>query len=320
MGKIISAKDVMIEGLDKTLYEIILDQSSDPIFCFDPEGRYLYINMAFSNAFGLMPSDIVGKKIWDVFPGEQGDMRFAAVKKAFETKEEVVLEVKVDAVSGVKYLITTVTPIMDALEQVKVAICISKEITQRKLMELELQDAKALTERKNVELDFAVKELYEKSITDGLTNVYNRQHAMELLERDILSLSQRTTPLTMLFIDIDHFKRVNDQFGHLTGDHVLQEFSHLLKQQFGLVGHVGRYGGEEFVVILKTVDLDEALKMTELMNANIAKTQFSEEHLTLTVSTGLAVYIEGESVSDFVKRTDNLMYTAKRAGRNRVAF
>lgn len=320
MGTIISSKDVRIEGLEKTLYEIILDQSSDPIFCFDPEGRYLYINMAFSKAFGLMPSDIVGKKIWDVFPGEQGDMRFAAVKKAFETKEEVVIEVKVDSVNGVIYLITTVTPIMDEDGAVKVAICISKEITQRKLVEIELHEAKALTERKNIELDDAVKELYYKSITDALTGLYNRQHAMELLERDILSLAKRPVPLSMFFIDLDHFKDINDQYGHLIGDHVLQEYAQLLKREFGLVGHVGRYGGEEFVVILKSIDLDEAVAMATRMNMLLAKMDFTAEHIQLTVSTGLAVYQEGESVSDFVKRTDHLMYAAKRAGRNRVEW
>jgi diguanylate cyclase (GGDEF)-like protein/PAS domain S-box-containing protein len=317
MGNIISTRDVKIEGLDKSLYEIILDYSSDPIFCFSPSGRYLYINQAFSKAFNLMPSDIVGKLIWDVFPGEMGDMRFAAVKKALETKEETSIEVKVESVTGTIYFLTTVTPIMDDEGTARAAICISKNITKRKAMESDLNHAHELAQQKNQALDEAVKELYQKSITDLLTGLYNRQHSIDLLEKAIQGYDLRKAPLSLMFLDLDFFKAINDEYGHIEGDAVLKKFSSIMQSDFALIGDSGRYGGEEFIVVLPNVEAKEAAQMAEAFRHKIEKTAFTEKHIHLTTSIGVSQYA-GEGTSKFIKQTDDAMYTAKANGRNRV--
>jgi len=317
MGHIISSRDVVLEGLDKTLYEIVLDQSSDPIFCFDPEGRYLYINQAFSNAFKLMPSDIVGKKIWDIFPGEQGDMRYAAVKKAFETKEEVVVDVKVDAHDGVRYYMTSARPIMDKENIPRFVICISKEITERKRMEQALKSAKEETELKNSRLDMAVKELYIKSITDGLTKLFNRQHIIDLLEESIQKYHRRNYDLSIALIDIDHYKRINDTYGHLIGDEALVEFSALMMSAFEYIGDIGRYGGEEFLIILPNVNLQDANDMLDSFRKQIESHVFTSKKITFTFSAGITLF-DGQVIDDIIQKVDDLMYESKASGRNAI--
>jgi diguanylate cyclase (GGDEF)-like protein/PAS domain S-box-containing protein len=320
MGEIVSTKDVMIEGLDKSLYEIILDQSSDPIFCFDAIGTYLYINQTFSSAFGLMPSDIIGKRIWDVFPGKEGDMRFAAVKKAYETKQELSLEVKVDAIDRTRYYLTTVTPIMDDQGVPQAAICISKDITDRKQAEICLQENKRITEQKNEELDQMVKKLYEKSITDQLTSIFNRQHSIDLLEEYIDACSQEDCDnLSLMFIDLDFFKLVNDEYGHGIGDELLIEFSRHLRSYFKKPIVVGRYGGEEFIVVLPKHSLSESIQLAESFRQEISDMRFTNKAIKSTISIGVASY-HNESLNEFIKKTDDLMYKSKAQGRNKISY
>lgn len=319
MGHIISTHDVVLEGLEKTLYEIILDQSSDPIFCFNPEGRYLYINQAFSSAFNLMPSDIVGKKIWDIFPGEEGDRRFAAVKKAIETKAEINIDVKVEAVDGDRYYMTTATPILDENERPKVVICISKEITIRKQMEIALNKAKTETELKNADLDHAVKKLYVKSITDGLTSLYNRQHIINLLEEAINHYDQTTYPLTIALLDIDYYKNINDTFGHLIGDQALIEFCQMMKTSFDYISDIGRFGGEEFIIIFKNVPFEQTIDLLEDFRNKVNVNQFTIEKTHFTFSAGVSEYC-GTGLDTFIHKVDGLMYQAKNEGRNRIKY
>jgi len=317
MGEIISSKDVRIEGLNKTLYEIILDQSSDPIFCFDNLGTYLYINAAFSKAFNLMPSDIVGKWIWDVFPGAAGDMRYAAVKRAYETKSEVVIDVKVPAYDGERFYITTVTPVLDQYGEPKAAICISKEITQRKRMEIELEREKIAVITKNLELDSAVKELYEKTITDGLTGLYTRQYTIDQMNQSFEVWKSRRIPCCIGFMDLDYYKNINDLYGHLVGDQVLREFSRDLNAHFDNQGIVGRFGGEEFLLVLDHTDKAIGIKMMEEFIEVINNKTYTEEKINLTVSIGLVEY-KGESINQLLKAVDDMLYLAKDKGRNRL--
>jgi PAS domain S-box-containing protein len=122
-------------------HRILLEESPDPIFSFTPEGRYRYANRAFANGVGKPVGEIIGKRIWDVFPQEEADKRFASLSLVFRTGEEKVIEACVPRADGDRYYMTTITPIKDATGEVVSAICSSKEITERKRMEKQLQDS-----------------------------------------------------------------------------------------------------------------------------------------------------------------------------------
>lgn len=284
---------------------IILDNSSDPIFAFNKMGMYLYVNQAFAGPCLRTPEEIIGKTIWDIFPGAQGDHRFKAVKQAFETAETVVLEVKVENEKVRNFYITTVKPIIKEDGSIDTVICISKDITDRKL-----------TEEK---LDILVKELYLKSISDGLTGIFNRTHAIERLSTEIVRAGQFGSKLTLIMLDIDHFKKVNDAYGHLVGDQVLIEIAKLLESYKSEIGYIGRYGGEEFLIVLPGDEKESVMKIVEEVRAKVEDKLFTNENIKLTVSLGVA-FFENEELDGFIKKADDKLYLAKKNGRNRAEY
>jgi diguanylate cyclase (GGDEF)-like protein/PAS domain S-box-containing protein len=320
VGSHFDTKDIYIEALGKTVHEIILDHSSDPIFCFDRTGKYLYVNYAFSSAFGKDPVDIAGKRIWDIFPGDEGDHRFAAVKKAFDTGEEVTLEVKVNSITHVRYFVTTATPIKDMNSNVQTVICSSKDITNRKQTEDLLQIAKTEAEDRNKELNNLVKELYNKSITDGLTKIFNRQHSMEILEKNIRLARETKCPLSVILFDLDFFKNVNDKYGHIIGDETLYELVQLLNAELDNCVTFGRYGGEEFILILQNYNINRAFELAEHLRKKTDTHIFTTEKFYLSISLGVTEYNNNEDLKQFIKRADDLLYLAKNNGRNRSEF
>jgi len=117
--------------------EIVLDESTDPIFCILADGTYRYVNKAFAGPFGKRPEEVIGRRIWDLFPEDEAAKRMTVVRKAFATGETLVFDVRVPTAAGDRYYITSVKPIPDAAGQVASVVCISKEITERKRVEME---------------------------------------------------------------------------------------------------------------------------------------------------------------------------------------
>ncbi len=139
--KLLASQGALRESEEK--HRILLDESSDPIFAFNPDGQYRYVNRAFAVGVGRKQEEIIGKKIWDVFPKDEADKRYAAVKWVFENKVAKIIEVRVPRPDGDQYYLTTVKPILNAQDEVVVAICISKNITERKRAEEALRVSEA---------------------------------------------------------------------------------------------------------------------------------------------------------------------------------
>ena len=164
------------------------------------------------------------------------------------------------------------------------------------------------------------RELQETAVRDRLTGLYNRHYIDETLDRSIALARSRGNPFSLILIDIDHFKRVNDEFGHDAGDRVLVAAAKALAQAVRDSDTHGRFGGDEFVVILP----DAALEVAQSVAARIldAVRALRDERLPLsvTVSAGLAELRPGEERAQFFRRADDLLYMAKRGGRNRCEY
>ncbi len=130
--------------LNEEKYRILLDESSDPIFSFTPEGRYTFVNKAFAAGVGKQIADIVWKTIWDVFAKEEADMRFAALSQVFQTGAEKVIDVRVPRPDGDRIYITTITPIKNTENTVVSIICSSKDVTERRQAEEYLRRSREL--------------------------------------------------------------------------------------------------------------------------------------------------------------------------------
>lgn len=169
----------------------------------------------------------------------------------------------------------------------------------------------------------AAQEYFEEmAIRDGLTSLYNHRHFYDRLEEEFSRARRYGAPLSLVFFDIDDFKRVNDMFGHARGDQVLKKIGQLLKTVARESDIAARYGGEEFAVILPNTDEDGALDVANRIHTVIRHHQF--EHLDdeqITISTGVSTYKNAnlETFSELVEIADNRMYQVKKQGKDQVA-
>lgn len=164
------------------------------------------------------------------------------------------------------------------------------------------------------------EEIYRMTIIDGLTQIHNKRYLQEALERDVMRARRHDRDLCALMFDIDHFKGINDRYGHLAGDHVLRELARIIQERTRKDEVFARYGGEEFAIILPETDLDGARLLAETLRERVAEHQFvfQGEEILVTISMGAAA-LEPDMVStDLIKAADEKLYEAKRGGRNRV--
>jgi len=162
--------------------------------------------------------------------------------------------------------------------------------------------------------------IYRMTIMDGLTSVHNKRYLMEQLEREHSRATRHRRPLTMVMLDIDHFKEVNDIFGHLAGDQVLKEVAQLAKSRLRPDDVIARYGGEEFALVLPETKLDGGILIADQLRKMIADEVFAfeDEEIQVTVSCGVSELAAEWRCYDFLKDADRNLYEAKRSGRNRV--
>lgn len=164
--------------------------------------------------------------------------------------------------------------------------------------------------------------LKQLSNTDPLTRLYNRRYLMEMLEKEIMRTKRKGTHLSLIMLDIDHFKRVNDQYGHQCGDEVLTVVAGLTASDRRGYDFTARYGGEEFVIALPETGHKDALTIAERVRRQIEQHVFSGpiSQLKVTVSLGVATYPTDDitSIDDLFRDADRALYRAKSAGRNRV--
>jgi diguanylate cyclase (GGDEF)-like protein len=158
------------------------------------------------------------------------------------------------------------------------------------------------------------------AVTDGLTNVSNRKHLDTLLSEEIQRARRHARDLSVLMIDIDHFKTINDVHGHLAGDRVIAGLAMLLRQRLRSGDRLGRYGGEEFCAVLPETALGSATAIAETLRTLIATHPFpiESQRLAVTVSIGVAALMPHMDCSDLYRAADEQLYRAKGAGRNRV--
>jgi len=163
----------------------------------------------------------------------------------------------------------------------------------------------------------------QTAIRDSLTELYNHRHSIELVQQEVARVGRYNAEgVSVLMVDVDHFKRVNDQLGHLAGDSVLRDLARLLREAVRNVDWVGRYGGEEFVLILPQTRYEEARQTAERLRQEVELHSFKAgERMThMTVSVGVATYPsdKSDSAATLLREADLALYRAKEAGRNRV--
>jgi diguanylate cyclase (GGDEF)-like protein len=173
----------------------------------------------------------------------------------------------------------------------------------------------------NVEAEYH-EEIYRLTIIDGLTGIHNKRYLLEFLDRELARSARHKRPLSLVMFDLDRFKTINDELGHLAGDFTLREIVSMIKEAIRKEELFARYGGEEFIVVLPETNREGAMQMSERLRELVEKHQFQYEGkgYKVTISLGV-VSTEGEenlTPNDVIRQADDRLYQAKREGRNRV--
>jgi diguanylate cyclase (GGDEF)-like protein len=164
------------------------------------------------------------------------------------------------------------------------------------------------------------REYKRNAMIDGLTGLYNRRWIDDALPRFVTRYAKGGQPLGILMIDVDHFKKFNDTYGHAVGDKVLIAVARVLREHLRPTDLVARYGGEEFLVILPDTNVEIGRQCAERVRTAIAAERLEDVDARITISLGGACLAPSDSVADFLARADDALYASKHAGRNRVTF
>jgi diguanylate cyclase (GGDEF)-like protein len=188
-----------------------------------------------------------------------------------------------------------------------------EEVLNEKILErtIELQEANEKIAQLNIALEYS-------SSHDVLTEILNRGAILQYLENDIKRARRLKNKLSLIMFDIDHFKLINDTYGHLVGDTVLMQLSKQIKELIRDIDLFGRYGGEEFIIILPDTSIDQGMIMAKRLLNKVEMYKFLANNIefNVTISIGITEYIQNETIDKFIERTDEALYDAKKSGRN----
>lgn len=173
---------------------------------------------------------------------------------------------------------------------------------------------------KNRELAEALEQVREMAIRDELTGLFNRRHVLDILGQQQALAESGDYTFSICYLDLDHFKPINDRFGHGVGDQVLKRFAGIARETLRDADYTGRLGGEEFILMLPDTDVEEACRVADRLRQTLQDTDFHDldPELSVTVSVGVAEYRANEDLDTMMARADAALYLAKESGRNRV--
>lgn len=274
-----------------------LEQTDDMVLITDKNGIIEYVNDSVTLKTGYGKSELIGKKT-NIFKSGKHTTDF--YKKLWNTilsgqnyRSVIVDKTKDDRLY---YADLKITPLLDENDNIQNFVATSTDITER--MEME-------------------KKLKKLATIDSLTEIYNRYKIDDEIRLNIARYQRYKEPFSVLMFDIDHFKIINDTYGHDVGDRVLKNLSKTVSKNIRVTDKVGRWGGEEFIVVLENTTKDEAFLMAEKLR-KIVEASVIDEKYKITISIGVAQYEEPESREELIKKVDEALYMAKEKGRNQV--
>lgn len=200
-------------------------------------------------------------------------------------------------------------------------VLVMQDITEQENALLLLKTENEELQKRLTAIEQLKNRISEQAIRDPLTNLFNRRFLNEFMERELALARRNQKPLAVVMLDLDHFKQLNDQFGHQTGDMVIEMVAKHLLRQSRRTDILFRYGGEEFLVILPNTTAMQAKHLAENWRVHVEQAQVFAKHqaVTITLSAGIACYPEhGTTVFNLIQAADEALYQAKAAGRNQV--
>jgi len=302
MAAIPQPGEILMPPLDRVdLLRNVVDILPVGVWIMDETGKILYGNSAghriWAGARYVGVEQFAEYKGWWVATGKRIEAEEWAAARAIRKGETSIdEEVEIECFDGTrKIILNSAMPIRDGENRIVGAVIVNHDITERKRFEEQLRE---MTER------------------DPLTNTYNRRHLYAILETEIQRARRYGTALSVVMFDIDHFKKVNDTYGHLAGDRVLVKIADVVREELRSVDLLARYGGEEFVIVTPDIGRPQAVTLAERLRTLIASAKFDA---VPQVTCSFGVYqFDNDNMDSFIRHVDDLLYQAKEKGRNCV--
>ncbi|MCS7228338.1 MAG: GGDEF domain-containing protein, partial [Endomicrobia bacterium] len=164
--------------------------------------------------------------------------------------------------------------------------------------------------------------IYFEAVSDTMTKLYNHNYIIKRLQDEMYLAKKFSTKLSLIMLDIDHFKQINDKYGHHFGDVVIITIAEIIRNNIRITDIAGRYGGEEFCIILPHTSVKEAVNVAQRIKDNIVNKKFfiSSQYILLTSSFGVKEFNSENTPEEYITAVDKLLYNAKLSGRNRICF
>lgn len=284
-------------------HRLLAENAWDVIWTMDLDGTITYVSPAVERVRGITPTEAMNQTLEEIHPPESAarvvdycQRLFAAIEAGeepptFRGEQEYYRKDGSIMVGELQ-----VIPHVDREGRVVEILGVTRDISERKTFEAELT---------------------RLAVTDALTGVWNRRHAEQLLAADLIDAQRHGPSLSLLMIDLDHFKQVNDTLGHEVGDRVLVEITRRMGQRLRTTDMLARWGGEEFVILLRFCGQDDARKIAESLRLVVADTPIDPAG-QVTISLGVAQLREDDDLTSWLGRADRALYEAKQSGRNTV--
>jgi diguanylate cyclase (GGDEF)-like protein/PAS domain S-box-containing protein len=282
-------------------FESILQDSSDIIFSVDTDGYILKFNRGAELHFGYSQEAIVGKPLKQLFVNEADEQKI--VSNVLLNGKSVNDEVPMKKSNGEIILLNlSMSEMKNDLNHIIGLVVTAKDMTERKRLEMELIKKNELLGR--------------LAITDSLTELYNVRHFYDQIKRELSRFKRNPErTLSLLLMDIDHFKELNDNEGHQTGDHVLKSLGEVIKVCIRKDIDTGyRYGGDEFIIILPDTDKHQALNAAQRIQKQFGAFRFGRTSLSI----GIAEAEPDDDEKNLLRKSDMALYKSKNEGRNRI--
>ena len=261
-----------------------------------PDGTITQVSSAFEKTSGYSKEELIGKPISIIKNEEQNKKIIEELWKTILNKKTWIGEIKNKDKNGEEYWLEQhiIPKINIETNEIESFVSIGIDITTKKEME-------------------------KIASTDKLTGIYNRRMLDEILQIEIEVAQRHNSELSLIIIDIDHFKDVNDNYGHLIGDETLKKMSSIIFENIRTSDIFGRYGGEEFLIICTQTNKDNAYILAEKLRTIVGKYNFNKIG-TKTISLGISTYEKNDSIESLFKKADEALYCAKESGRNKTVI
>lgn len=305
-----------------------LDQLVEGVFILDHEQRIVLVNASFASQMALSPSALIGADpsnlpwVVDKVDNKLRELPWVSAIRSGTRIVDERLELQSPQL-GIRVFKANVSPIIDGGGTQRGVLASFNDISELESMNEGLRDTLGNLEEAHEEVRKKNEELFRLATIDPLTECFNRRAFFEKLEPDFVTAKRDKLELSVVMADIDHFKRVNDDFGHSTGDVVIREMAKCLTEAAGIKGCVGRYGGEEFCILLAGATEEKAIDISNQARLAFEALYGAEDSVTggrvVTASFGVSTIRFGaEDVAGILDQADVALYQSKNNGRNCV--